>query len=171
MNQQGGAYIMTLTVAMLLFTLVLSVLTITATSRRVTERYGYFFGIYDIAVAGNEQVFLVFQQAFENYREYAESVEAMMQYLQNTVPPSRSWGLTLDFNMVSEPQNIIIQDRFHGTTTVNPCWSTHTFTIRTYIYEYIGLHRISRVFVQSQIPVICLDYCTLEMVELLRVSS
>ncbi|MCL2216764.1 MAG: hypothetical protein FWB91_07055 [Defluviitaleaceae bacterium] len=72
-SSRGGAYIMTLTVAMLLIALVLSVLTITVNSRRITARYGYFFGLYDLAIAGNEQAFFRMQQSLQNYSIAAHS--------------------------------------------------------------------------------------------------
>ena len=173
-SNSGGAYIMTLTVAMLLMTLVLSVLTITVNSRRVTERYGYFLGLYDLAVAGNAQVFLALQQNLIHYREItnANTIEEIMPHLTNSISPSRTWNLTLDI------MDLAIQDRYQATTTV--IVRNSSFIIHTSICKFIGTRPAGTTVVQSEVrwrPVYghnlinYLDYNTLEMVELSRVAD
>ena len=58
---------MVLTVSMLVLTLVLTVLTISITSRRVSARYAYFYGLYDLAVAGNEQAYFFIRQGIYHH--------------------------------------------------------------------------------------------------------
>ena len=64
---------MVLTTAMLLLTLVLAVLSVTINSRRITARYEYFFGLYDLAVAGNEQAYYTILQALALHSNYAHN--------------------------------------------------------------------------------------------------
>ena len=61
-HTRGSAYIMVVSVSMAILTMVLAVLLITAASRRVTARYSYFFGLYDLAVLGNQQAFYLLEQ-------------------------------------------------------------------------------------------------------------
>ena len=65
----GGAYIMILTAIMLILMLVTVALGVTATSRRITARYIYNAGLYDLAVSGNEQALFLLQQRFDSQKE------------------------------------------------------------------------------------------------------
>ena len=180
-SRQGGAYIMVLTVAMLLIALVLSVLTVTINSRRVTARYGYFFGLYDLAVAGNEQVFFILRRGLSVYREAANARPG--PFIQEIMPDLRrelalhmnpaansynySWGLALDISTYSADT----ADRYQATTAVYI--RSNYFLIRTNIHKYIGTRPGVTAVVQSEVRFLrnCLDYYTLKMVELLRVAD
>ena len=78
-SRRGGAYIMVLTVTMLLFTLVSVVLSVTTVSRRVTSYYHDHIGLYDLAIAGNEQALLLLRQYFDSSRRAAVSEQAWAQ--------------------------------------------------------------------------------------------
>ncbi|MCL1842651.1 MAG: hypothetical protein FWF79_02440 [Defluviitaleaceae bacterium] len=70
---------MVITVSMLILSLALAVLTVTAASSRITARYGYFHGMYDLAVAGNEQAFYVIRRGLRRHSEGAhERVQAQI---------------------------------------------------------------------------------------------
>jgi len=55
---------------MLIIMLAAVVLSVTTVSRRVTARYPDYVGLYDLAVAGNEQALFLLRQAFDPMREY-----------------------------------------------------------------------------------------------------
>ena len=61
-SRRGGAYITVLTVTMVLLMIAAMVLTVTAVSRRVSASYSDFVGLFDMAVAGNEQAFFLIRQ-------------------------------------------------------------------------------------------------------------
>ena len=64
----GGGYILVLTAAALIMLLVTAALAVTAMSRRITARYAQFAGLYDLAVAGNEQVLHLIRNAVNDNR-------------------------------------------------------------------------------------------------------
>ena len=68
--RRGSAYIMVLAVTMLIFVLVAIALSITVVSMRATTRYPRTVGLYDLAVAGNEQALFLLNQRFYTQREY-----------------------------------------------------------------------------------------------------
>jgi len=67
--QHGGAYIMVITAIMLIFMLVAVALSVTAASRRITARYAYNVGLFDLAVSGNEQALFLLCQSFDSQKE------------------------------------------------------------------------------------------------------
>jgi hypothetical protein len=72
---------MVVVASLMVLTLVLTVLTVTAASRRITARYGYFYGMYDLAVAGNENALFVIKRGLERHREAAhEAAQARILY-------------------------------------------------------------------------------------------
>lgn len=79
-NRRGGAYIMVLTVTMLVLMLAAVVLSVTAISRRLTSRYTYIVGLYDLAVSGNEQALFLMRQAFAGHEE-AVRIRALARVL------------------------------------------------------------------------------------------
>jgi len=68
-SQKGNAYIMVIMVALVILMLASVSLIITASSRRMTARYRYFTGLYDLAVAGNEQALFLLRQGVDTNRE------------------------------------------------------------------------------------------------------
>ena len=68
-SRSGGAYITVITVTMLILLLAALVLSVTAVSRRLSARYSDYIGLFDLAVAGNEQVFFLLHQTFESQEE------------------------------------------------------------------------------------------------------
>ena len=62
--RRGGVYIMVLTAIMLILMLVTIVLGVTATSRRITARYAYTIGLFDLAVSGNEQALFLLRRYY-----------------------------------------------------------------------------------------------------------
>ena len=73
-TRRGGAYIMVITAIMLILLLVTVALGVTTASRRITARYAYTVGLYDLAVSGNEQALIFLRQRFDDY--YRESVNS-----------------------------------------------------------------------------------------------
>ena len=66
--QRGSVYLTVMVVTSMLIMMVSVMLTITTMSRRITSRYEYFIGLYDLAVAGNEQVLQILSQGVERHR-------------------------------------------------------------------------------------------------------
>jgi len=64
-SRQGGAYITVLTATMLILLLATVTLSVTAVSRRLTALYQDYIGLYDLAIAGNEQALFLLLQAFD----------------------------------------------------------------------------------------------------------
>ncbi|MCL2357764.1 MAG: hypothetical protein FWC70_11555 [Defluviitaleaceae bacterium] len=62
-SKRGSAYVLVIVAALVVLTLMLTVLTITAASRNITGRYSDFYGLYDVAVAGNLRAFDALQAA------------------------------------------------------------------------------------------------------------
>jgi hypothetical protein len=60
---------MVLTVVTLLFILLSGLMAATSYGRRVTGQYGYYSGLYDLAVAANEQVLLSYWQELDRQQE------------------------------------------------------------------------------------------------------
>ena len=182
-KSRGGAYVMVVVAALMVLTLVLAVLSVTAVSRNLTARYEHFFGLYDLAVAGNEQ-------AFETIREvFSEGIEA--QYFNALLPETHFspvtiagerhtgqphlpynngreilweyrhyWGLEIFFDDITH-------DLFSAFTIVYfHDVRTNGLYIRTVIHKYEGTVRGHATEVRSRVNF--LDDGTLEMVELMR---
>ena len=80
-SRRGGAYIMVLTATMLVFILVGMALTISTVSRRITARYTYFMGLYDLAVSGNEKALFLLHEEWESYKD-AVTMQALNRMIQ-----------------------------------------------------------------------------------------
>jgi len=74
---------MVLTAVMIMLVMVTVALTITAVSRRITERYSYFIGLYDLAVSGNEKALFLLQQEWENHSEAAAARALIRVVVEN----------------------------------------------------------------------------------------
>jgi len=68
-TRRGGAYISVLAATMLIIMLAAIVLSVTAVSRRLTARYSDTIGLFDLAVAGNEQAFFLLRQPIDSHKE------------------------------------------------------------------------------------------------------
>ena len=73
-SRRGGAYITVLTTTMVLLMITVVVLTITAVSRRVSAHYFYHAGLFDLAVAGNEQAFFLLRSHARAQNEAVSSL-------------------------------------------------------------------------------------------------
>ena len=62
-TRRGSAYITVLTVTMLIVMLAAVVLSVTAVSRRLSALYTRYVGLFDLAVAGNDQALFLLHQA------------------------------------------------------------------------------------------------------------
>ena len=74
---------MVLTATMLIFILVAMALTISTVSRRLTARYAYFMGLYDLAVSGNEKALFLLDQEWERHRD-AVTLQALTRIIQDS---------------------------------------------------------------------------------------
>jgi hypothetical protein len=156
--KKGNAYVLVIVASLLVLTLVLTVLTVTAVSRQITARYGYFYGMYDLAVAGNAQVFYLIKQEyphreFDGYR--------------------REWELTLEFSDL--PQGGVIRDEFRAETNVRSKVGGG-FYIETFVRKgecpCLFVCECHGVLVRSTVEITkILDVYTFAMVELLRVAD
>jgi len=79
MNNRGNAYIMVMIAAMAIMMLIAVALTITTSARRTTARYIYHAGLYDLAVAGNEQALFLLQQGIVASRtQFNDAIRARL---------------------------------------------------------------------------------------------
>jgi len=82
-QHKGVAYIMVIIAAMAMLMLSATVLLITASSRTVTSRYDHFLGLFDLAVAGNEQALYLLNRGVNTNRAVIEN-NITQQILDNT---------------------------------------------------------------------------------------
>jgi len=177
-NCRGGAYITVLVATMLILMLVAIVLSITAVSRRVTSRYSYFSGLFDLAVAGNEHALflmrdiyhsnsvsalintatngqIVFEQGNHGLELDASSRARFRQtYINDATAQVRSglnneYRRTWSIDVEIETDNSIIEDSFRAVTTVIP--GSDRFAVNTSIHKYIGNMPSSPVLVGASI--------------------
>ncbi|MCL2571433.1 MAG: hypothetical protein FWE11_03440 [Defluviitaleaceae bacterium] len=104
-KRRGGAYIMVLTVTMLILMLAVIAVSVTAVSRRITSRYSDYMGLFDLAVAGNEQALFLLNQADSSSTE-AMLLRALTRAAANAV---------LVFNYTDEGFRLdeFFKERFH----------------------------------------------------------
>jgi len=148
----GSAYVLVVVASLLILTLVLTTLTVTAASRRITARYEEIFSLYDLAVAGNEQAFYLMQRG-----------ELAMHFNFNPAYGHfrHTWRLYAGFGDLPE-------DIFAGRTTVSARVGGGYY-IETRVTKHIrGVSGLSAT-VRSQVKI--LDGNALEMVELLRITD
>lgn len=186
---------MVVVASLMVLTLVLAVLSVTVASRRITARYEYFFGMYDLAVAGNEQAFYMLNRAFLREREaahlraeirYATSffaenffeifLEEIMAELNAELAANFQTVLFEDFQYRREwavgiffevADGTDIHDDFRAATTATNL--ADGFYIHTTIRKYADGTPGTGAVVRSRIKI--LDYSTLTMVELLRIAD
>lgn len=191
-SRHGSAYVMVIVAFVFVITLVLTVLTVTAVSRNITARYEYFFGMYDLAVAGNEQAFFVLERGLSRHREAAHTyaltqiseespqedffevfLRAIMPYLRAELvecfgPEYRHiWGLALHLSDL--PCGGTAHENFQAITTVSYA-ANGEFYIHTSIRKYVDGEPGNAAIVYSKVVWSnFLDYYILTMVELLKI--
>ncbi|MCL2576722.1 MAG: hypothetical protein FWE27_01545 [Defluviitaleaceae bacterium] len=182
--KNGNAYIMVVVASLAVLTLVLAVLTITATSRNITASYENFFGLYDIAVTGNEQIFYFMEEKFFEQRTAALAlseangttfVNEITKLLRNELDNAfeliyfeyhrHEWGLIVEFSDLPA-SDYTLSDDFRAVTTVRDRQGGG-FYIETSIRKYINNVAGHETVVRSRINF--LDDYAVEMVELLRI--
>ena len=164
-SRKGNAYIIVIIAAMVMLFLVSVVFSITANSRRATARYAHFTGLYDLAVAGNQQALVLLQQGgLDNLRLYFTYVAPAYQL---------SWNFSVDFIL---PDGLLIYDNYRATTTVRPIAAG--FTVSTAVskqtesgFGFPVTVQASIVWDYDKILTNYLDYSMLKMVELMRVTD
>lgn|GEM_PF-4382336 len=132
---------MVLAVTMVLFLLISTALAVTSTSRRITARYADFANLYDLAIAGNEQVLVKLNDALNQlaYNDDEEVSETFIAYAMphlmgelananmneasrsNRIenPEHRALYFHWDFQATFDNMHgIQIQDRYSATTRV-----------------------------------------------------
>ena len=146
--RKGNAYIMVMVASMALLLLVSTALLITAGSRQMTARYPDFFGLYDLAVAGNERaVFLL--------NEGELPVEAL--------PYSIPWNLSMEINT---PGAANVLDVYEAVTTIlKSTVPDFEYMVKTAIYKVVDGVPGHKITVEAQIA---LDGYRYEMVQLRR---
>jgi len=190
-SRKGNAYIMVMIVTVTVFMLISIVLFITISSRQITARYGYYVGLYDLAVAGNEQVLFLLMQGIdanltqinqlsqnENFCFIETATPFAMANLRKYFSPHgllyrRTWSIEIDVTIQSE---IIFEDQYSATTTVSI--TNEGFTVSTSIAKYANtilgpLTTVNARIIWTQEEDLgnFLDYYTLTMVELMRIAD
>ena len=184
-NNRGNAYLMVLIISMLILMTVSIALTITITSRRVTARYSYFAGLYDIAVAGKEEVLFVLRRGVQRHQysllpqvsahNTEESSAFLTAQLDTYFTPTlnahqHNWEVTILFTLEN---GITILDRFQGSTTIRR--GGQEFFLHTIVYKYTnnirGYPTEAEATIIWQMCENNIDYYTLEMVELKRIAG
>ena len=109
-SQQGSAYIVVLTATMLMLLLVAVTLSLTAASRRIGAHRENYVGMYDLAVAGNEQALFLLRQDFYNNR-IGIHAQAWAQLLTETpiTIVHTGTGLVLDTHAAIRYREIFLQ--------------------------------------------------------------
>ena len=150
---------------MVMLMLVTVILLITASSRQVTARYGYFVGLYDLAVAGNQQALFLLQQGLNANRTVINDltqqrisagditsiakreifIEEAIPFLESNLLKyftfyrtgfQRIWEVEINFFM---PEERMLQDRYHATTIIIS--DDNGFSVTTTISKYNGAVR------------------------------
>lgn len=162
---KGNAYILVMIATMAMLMLVSTLLLITVNSRYATERHIDFAGLYDLAVAGNENAFALLQQGgLDNLRNYF--IPFGLEYMYN-------WEFSVVINL-QDGRSFYYQ--YHGITVVRPMFDS--FIVHTRVSRQGDEGLSFPVTVQGNIIWATdniigngLDYSMLKMVELLRVAD
>jgi len=164
-SQKGNAYILVMMAAMAMLLLVSATLLVTANSRQATARYTHFAGLYDLAVAGNQQALVLLQQGgMNNLRQY---------FTPQRQEYHRNWNFSVDIIL---PDGQLIANNYQATTILHP--QNDSFAVRTNVAKQMEYElsfpvtvRASIVWDFDNIVTNTLDYSMLKMVELLRVAD
>jgi len=111
-SKHGGAYLMVLTATMLMLILVAIVLAVTAVSRRLTAFYSYNYGLYDLAVSGNEQALFLLEQEWES-RINAAKLRALTQIVGEGTEISYNGGFRISPSYKAIFQTAFINGAMH----------------------------------------------------------
>jgi hypothetical protein len=155
---RGAAYVTVVVVSFFVLAVLLSVLTVTAASRRATAFYENSYGLYDLAVAGNEQVFFMLKKEFS---VLGNEIFDKFDFYEH------SWNFFISFPEVT--------DEFRATTTLSKR-SPEEFYIETEIHKHVDdcvceLFFLWVNYTRVGSVVKLLDVGSLEMVELLRLTD
>jgi hypothetical protein len=169
-NKRGNAYLFVVIAVLMITALAGAVLTVTAAGRRTSERYKHFEGLYDLAVAGNEQAFFALQDAlhaalalldneddYENDNPDPADIITILRPVAQAA--SRPWQVT------------VLNEDFIGVTTVtelNP--SGLIFRIQTEVYRASNWP-VTRVKTTVRADIEILDGNTLRMVHSRRITN
>ena len=179
----GNAYLMVVIAIMAVLALVSVALIISINSRRITEKYGYYVGLYDLAVAGNEQVLhLMNDYVYSNHLlilPEADFIQAAMPFAIAGLQEyffaygtryRRDWQTQVFFTI----GEVSLLDEYATTTIV--AIEGDDFLLHTQVWKYTNGLRGHPILVTSRLVwtqnyAKNLDYYTLEMVELMRVAD
>ncbi|MCL1878350.1 MAG: hypothetical protein FWF80_05795 [Defluviitaleaceae bacterium] len=166
-DQKGSAYILVIVAAFVALSLVLTVLTVTATSRNITARYADFYGLYDVALAGNERAFHELEialgnRADENDIVFENFVSSEACWHRHAPACLRRWRYvwTLGVNFGDSRSD------FFATTTICERERDEVFYIETRVQKNAPDAPVTVVRKSANL----LDCNTLVMLELFRVA-
>ena len=148
--RKGNAYIMVMVATMAILLVVFTALTITISSRQMTGRYPDFYGLYDLAVAGNEHaIFLLNEDIW---------------LLNEEELPYHDWYIRIEF---TTPDGYVLYDMYEATTSIEPPSpsSNYNHVVKTVISKVVDGEPGHEVTVAAQIS---LDYYVYRMVQLMR---
>ena len=99
-NRRGSAYLFVVVAVLMVTMLAAAALAVTIAGRRVSARYVEFAGLYDLAVAGNEQALFSLRVALVAALQTAEggaltASEIYMALLPAVAAASREWDMVL----------------------------------------------------------------------------
>jgi hypothetical protein len=125
-NKNGNAYLFVLAAVLFIFMLVTVALTLSATSRRLTTYYPQSTSLYDLAIAGNEQVYFYLSEimgTIPDDRTPEETMNILSAALAHTcadphcaIPKyPRHWELTVT---IAPQGQSVLTDTFYATTNV-----------------------------------------------------
>jgi hypothetical protein len=159
-NPRGNVYLFVLVASLFIFMAVTVALTVSISSRRLTSYYPAFANLYELANAGNEQVFFDLQtklQEIYDEQDDALTLQNAMETLRLQLPLVPPQTITLTITPYTTPQ------------------TTETYILTTQLSQALP-PRLGQIYVQTQIsripgvPIaavgsyILLDGTTLQMV-------
>ncbi|MCL2455940.1 MAG: hypothetical protein FWD19_00150 [Defluviitaleaceae bacterium] len=153
-KKNGNAYVTVVVVSFFVLSVLLSLLTVTAASRRATSFYENSYGLYDLAAAGNEQVFFMLNEEFSRIGN-----EIFQKYFSY----EREWEFFISF-----PETT---DKFFAMTNISRR-AHEEFYIETEIHKHDDdclCWNANYTRVRSVVKI--LDDYALEMVELIRLTD
>jgi len=156
-NRRGSAYVFVLVAVLMMMMLVSVALAVTVASRRTTAYYSDFASLYDLAVAGNEQVLFFLREAFY------PGAENPMLPLQAAVAAAypRSWTFSVEWAVDERDP---LTHTFRANTAVTPLGDRFRVQTQVYHYALIPIPATVRAY-------IVLDGNTLAMVESMRITQ
>jgi len=128
-SRKGSAYISILAATMLIIMLAAVILSITAVSRRLTAHYSDYIGLYDLAVAGNEQaLFLLIQSLDANRNDISYRAWQQLKTDEYIAFIPTDGGLKLDTYLRGEFGRIFIEKAMNALRdTMHENFNRHLF--------------------------------------------